>query len=444
MTIPCLSWDSRDADQPEIAQPNPLTLHELVDQYFRNNDSDERTKLAASIKKATDASIESVAAAIRQLMVWKPIPSGDFNIQTSTSGTITARYRGLRNLDPALRRGLVLCMPSDDELADTNRTLNRALAILRPSLQDCCCVVALSRPIGGRFHQHPASAEDLRGIIRELRRRMPLDTDRLYLFGFQEGGSSAWMASLFQPDPFAGVITVASNPKLPFPQQTYPLLLPNLKELPQTVIAPVLDRSNAAPLSVTDAHLNAIMAIARLTSLPINKVTVPFDSGEFGMLPRWSANEDVSTAIRLQTRAKPGRSVSHWFRYPSQGDVGWLRAAKTYGDVWTEDQLSIAVAPTTDRDAFITDAFKEKLFHLGGRVEGQTIHLETKRIAELELRIFDGMLDHAKPVTVIINGRKRHDGPINPNIETMLESAYENWDFQRLVLARLSFPIRPD
>jgi pimeloyl-ACP methyl ester carboxylesterase len=359
-------------------------------------------------------------------------------------GIITAKYQGGLNLDPEMRHGLVICMPDKDEEADTNLTINRAIAVLGPAFYDNCSLVALSHPIGGSFHQHPAAADDLRWIIRELRRRIHLDSDRLYLFGFRKGGEAAWMASLFQPDLFAGVIVVASHPRLPFPQQVYPLLLPNLKDVPLAVIDPATDGPNAAPPSVMDAHLDAIAELAGQTSLPIRRVTVGFDDGEYGILPRWDAAKDELAGIRDKARTKPGRTVSHWFRYPAQGDVGWLRAVKTYGDVWTEDQLSIAVGPTTDRDAFIADVIKEKLFHLGGRVEGQTIHIETKRVAEVELRFFDGMVDFAKPITVIINGRKRHEGLVKPNIAMLLESAYEEWEFQRLAFAKLPFSIRAD
>ena len=440
----CLSWESRADDPPTNNEATPPALDAFVDQYFRANDAKERTQLASSIEQAAGSSIEAVATAVRRIMVWEPMPGGDIAIRSSTSGTITAKYHGSFNLDPVPRHGLVLCMPNDDEEADTNLTLNRAIAVLGPNFYDSCGLAALSRPIDGSFHQHPAAADDLRRIIRELRRRIHLDTDHLYLFGFREGGEAAWMASLFQPDLFAGVIVVASHPRLPFPQQVYPLLLPNLKDVPLAVIDPATNGPNTAPPSIMDAHLNAIVQLAGQTSLPIRRVTVGFDDGEYGILPRWDAAKDELAGIRGKFRTKPGRTVSHWFRYPAQGDVGWLRAVKTYGDVWTEDQLSIAVGPTTDRNAFITDVIKEKLFHLGGRVEGQTIHIETKRIAEVELRLFDGMVDFAKPITVIINGRKRHEGLVKPNIATLLESAYEEWEFQRLVFAKLPFSIRAD
>lgn len=440
----CLSCESRAEDPPTNGKATPPALDALVDQYFRADDVKGRTKLASSVEKAAGGSIEAIATAVRRVMLWESMPDGDIAILLPTSGTITAKYHGALNLDPAPLHGLVLCMPNDDEEADTNLTLNRAITVLGPNFDDSCGLAALSRPIGGSFHQNPAAADDLRRIIRELRRRIHLDTDRLYLFGFREGGEVAWMASLFQPDLFAGAIVVAAYPRLPFPQQVYPLLLPNLKDVPLAVIHPATNGPNTAPPLVMDAHLNAIVQLAGQTSLPIRRVTVGFDDGEYGIMPRWDAAKDELAGFRGKARTRPGRTVSHWFRYPAQGDVGWLRAVKTYGDVWTDDQLSIAVDPTIDRDTFITDVIKGKLFHLGGRVEGQTIQIETKRIAEVDLRLFDGMVDFTKPITVIINGRKRHEGLVKPNIATLLESAYEEWEFQRLVFAELPFSIRAD
>ncbi|MEK7731945.1 MAG: hypothetical protein AAB363_08830, partial [Planctomycetota bacterium] len=205
----CLSWESRaDICQPSKNEATPPALDALVDQYFRADDAKERTKLASSIEKAAGGSIEIVATAVRRVVLWEPIQDGDIAIQSPSSGTITAKYHGVPNLDPTPRHGLVLCMPNDDEKVDANLTLNRAITVLGPDFCDSCYLLALSRPISGSFHQHPAAADDLRRLIRELRRRIHLDTDHLYLFGFREGGEAAWMASLFQPDLFAGVIVV--------------------------------------------------------------------------------------------------------------------------------------------------------------------------------------------------------------------------------------------
>lgn len=403
------SGPSQVEGQPPSADTTLLALDALVDQYFHANDAKDRAKLASLIEKESDGSIEAVAATVRRAMVWPLSPATDhFNVQTASNGKISVLWRGSKDPDPTKPQPLVLCMPAGDESEDVlHQTLNRAAA-LGPTFFNSCSLAALSRPIAGSFHQHPEAANDLKKIVRELRKHFQLDTDRLYLFGLHEGGEAAWMASLFQPDLFAGVIAVDAVPKLPFPQQSGPLLLPN--------------------------HKDAAVFVLKTEPGPIG-------TSAFGSI---NAVEPALAEIGRTLRPKPGRTVSHWFRYPAQGDVVWLRTVKTYGDVWTEDQLSIAVAPTADRDAFITDVLKEKLYFLGGRVEGQSITIETKRIAEVELRLFEGMVDFTKPITVHINGRRRHGAIIKPNIAVLLESAYDDWELQRLVRAKLSFSIRED
>ena len=417
----------------------------LVEQYFRTDAERDRNELLTSIEKTANGSIEAVADAVRRVMVWDPMPGGDIAIQTPTSGTITAGYRGFLDLNPVPRHGLILCMPNDDEEADTNRTLNRAIAVLGPGFYDGCGLVALSRRIGGSFHQSPSDPDDLRFIIRELRKRIHIDTDQVYLYGNGRGGQAAWIAAIFHPDLFAGVITLSAYPPVPYPDQFYPILLGNLRNLPVLSLWPASEKGSPDPrVESIAAHNRAIAELAQRLSVPIRGLEAPFEQSPLGHLPPWGSQEGPIQSLRAAVRPPPGRTVSHWFRYLGQGDVGWLHATKLAGDVWDDDQLSIVTSPTTDRDKFISDVLKEKLFYLGGRIDGQTIHIETKGCAEIELRLFDGMVDFARPITVLINGRKRHEGLVRPSAATLLESAYEEWEFQRLALAKLSFSIRAD
>ncbi|MFH1108512.1 MAG: hypothetical protein V1790_04840 [Planctomycetota bacterium] len=441
------------AQAPAItgAETTP-TVGTLVEQYFRTDADRDRNELLALIEKMADGSIEAVADAVRRVMVWDPMPGGDIAIQTPTSGTITARYHGFLDLNPAprpcpepRRNGLILCLPNDDEEADTSRTLNRAIAVLGPAFDNGCGLVALSRRIGGSFHQLPSDSDDLRFIIRELRKRIHIDTDRVYLYGGGRGGEAAWIAAMFHPDLFAGVITLSAYPPVPYPEQLYPILLGNLRNLPVLSLWPASEKGSPDPrVESLAAHNRAIAELAQRLSVPIRGLEAPFEQSPLGHLPPWESQEGPIQSLRAAVRPPPGRTVSHWFRYLGQGDVGWLHATKLAGDVWDDDQLSIVTSPTTDRDKFISDVLKEKLLYLGGRVDGQTIHIETKGCAQIELRLFDGMVDFARPITVLINGRRRHDGLVRPSAATLLESAYEEWEFQRLALAKLSFSIRAD
>ena len=138
---------------------------------------------------------------------------------------------------------------------------------------------------------------------------------------------------------------------------------------------------------------------------------------------------------------QPQTSVRLWFRYPEQGNAGWLRATDLAGDVWDDEQISIAVTASSDRDGFITETIKQKLFYIGGQIDGQTITVETKRVAAIELRLSPEQVDFSKPVTIFINGRNRFEGLLEPSIKDLLESAYEDWDFQHPAHVRKSFSI---
>jgi hypothetical protein len=112
------------------------------------------------------------------------------------------------------------------------------------------------------------------------------------------------------------------------------------------------------------------------------------------------------------------------------------------GEMWETDQLSILPAAYTDRDTFIAEIVKDKMAYLGGRIEGQLIDIEAKNCARVELFLPQGLVDFTRPVTVKCNGKRRHEGVIEPSIGTLLETAYEEWEFQHPYVARLSFSVK--
>jgi hypothetical protein len=114
------------------------------------------------------------------------------------------------------------------------------------------------------------------------------------------------------------------------------------------------------------------------------------------------------------------------------------------GEVWEAGQLAIAVSPAADRDKFIADVVKGKLAYLGGRIEGRNIMLNTRRCARVDLLLPMGLVDLTKPILVRCNGKRRYDRLLEPSVRTLLETAYERWEFQHPVAARLSFSVRTD
>ena len=423
----------------EVVSRDPA-LAQLVSQFFHAQQAKGREKLIPEIERGAQWSIERVAHEVREAALWAHIAGADrIVVPTQSAGDVGVVFRGFKDPDQSKARGMVLCMPSGEGLGEANLALNLAIQTLGPEFCNDSYIVAMDKAVGGGFHQHPAAGDDLRKIVLEVRRHLHVDTDRVFLFGYADGGAAAWTTALFHADLFAGAIIVASHPRLPYAEQLAPLLLPNLRALPVLSIY-AGETDEAVPTAI---YNRSVAQFGERNSLPLRGLETAFSSTEQGHLPDYSKIESAIRDFAGRRRAAFGQKTGRWFRYLSQGDLGWVKAVKLHGEPWTDEQLSIVVGPS-DRDAYITDFFKDKLFYLGGEANGQTIALESKGVSQVELLLYEGMIDFTKPVTVTVNGRKRHEAVIQPSIATLLSAAYDEWDFQRLVYARLTFSVARD
>lgn len=415
------------------------TLAELVHTFFRSNDGQKRARLIPAIENAANGSIEVVAEAVKEVQMWPAIPDsrGTFSFESGAEGAIEVGYQLPSGYDSTAAYPMIVCM--SDQGMSSRSTLQRARGALGDTIDDYVLVCPV-RAVGAKFHQPVEVASDLRRLVRKTRRQIHTDTDRVFLFGSAAGGQGAWMAAIAHPDLFAGVIVLSSYPDVPYPQQFYPLLLENLRALPVlTVWAAANDSSMRTRQAQIAAHNRAIVALAERAALPI--VGVEMQRSTPGNL-RPPPGEVA--AMLSRRRAAPGASVSHWFRYPGQGHSGWLKQTRFRGDLWDADQLSIVATPSVDRDRFIAEVLRERLAFLGGQIDGQTITIETRRCERIELLLPYGLLDPSLPITVRCNGKRRHRGVIRPSIHTLLETAHEQWEFQRLTAVRRSFSIKAD
>ncbi len=415
--------------------PQTATLGDQVEAFFRAQDSTVRDKLASSIADADGGDVRAVARAVESAELWVELRDGRgvFPFDSAAHGPVEVRYTLPNGYDPTGRYPMILCMPDASVSADETLAVAEALLGLQTSEFILTCP---ERRIGGSFHQPPPAADDLRRLVRLIRERIHTDVDRTYLFGVGAGGEAVWLAAMAHADLFAGAVTLFAYPRVPYPEQVYPLLLGNLRDVAVLTMWFSADDARATGRQkAIAAHNRGIVEFAKKASLSITGVELPYNA-----LPVIPANE--ASAILNRRRPTFTRTVSHWFRYPAQGATDWLQQARHAGEVWEADQLSILVSPATDRDSFIQDVFTANLGYLGGHIDEQTITIQARRCARLDLLLLNGMVDLARPVTVICNGRKRHEGMIRPSIKTLLDSAYAEWDFQRLVWARRSFSIK--
>lgn len=425
---------------PVTAEPagqDPLVA--LLQAFFRANDDSARASLARRIDAEVGGSVKTLARALQKVNLWESPDRtrGVIPLTYSDRAVIDLAYRLPADYDPGIAWPLLFCQPERGESpAETIRLADHLLGGLPGFV-----VVAPAHPVAAAFHETDSRRRDLHGLFRELRRAFHVDTDRVILFGRQRGGQAAWLAGIMHADLFAAALIVDAYPRLPYPEQSYRILLANLLHLPVlNLYRPLrVEVDSRRSINIIPEQHQMISTMARGESWPI--ITVPLQDVDIGVLP---VDPNQASTVLGRRRERPPKSIAHWFRYPEHGRVAWLGQSKFAGDVWEDEQISILPAPGVDAHAFISDTLKARLAYLGGRVEGQTIHVTTRRCARIELLLPLDLVDLTQPVTVLCNGRKRHEGLLKPSTRTMLTRAYEDWEFQRPAAVQMTFKIKAD
>lgn len=413
-------------------------LPRLVEAYFEA--PSERRQILRDIEKAAGGSVDAVAAAVRAMRPWTAPAEhqGILQLGATAGGAISASYLVPTDYDPSRAYPMLLCYR--DKSMSTAETIALASHVLGSAISGFV-LVCPHDSVGGLFHRPEPERADLPAVLRRIRVQIHIDGDRVFVFGYADGANAAWTAAIMHADALAGAVILSGVPQIPYPRQVYPVLLPNLRHLP--VAAGWYKPDESAPSAQMDevaAHNRAIVEFARQAGLPVNGTEM---AGVSPPRPTPAFSSEISRLLSRH-REGPARTVGHWFRYSSQGRAGWLVQTEFKGDVWIAEQLAILPAAKTDADGYITEVVKDKLAYLGGSVEGQAVAIETQRCGEVAVCFEHGLVDFRKPVTVRCNGTVRHAGPISPSIETLLETASEQWEFQRLTAAKLLLTVRSE
>lgn len=420
-------------------------LVQLVETYLRSNKREQRKTIVSSIDKEAAGDVRRVIDALQEVNVWESLGNVSGRIYFPGSGRprVVAEFMVPDTYDPAIAHPMLVFMAPEGASA--------AMAVMSAAnlfgeLARGHVILGIDPSVSSSFAGAASTAGELGTLMRLVRKRIHIDTDRVYILGVGDGADRAWMAALGQPDLFAGLIVASGFPRVPYAKQFYPMLLPNLLDMPVmlTWSAPATagwQRSaEMTPRSLAvSEHCRAIAALASQLDLPITAIEQASDVSP----DRLFSSLDLSTAL-ARRRAAYGRRITRWFRYPAHGNAGWVRQTRFRGDVWNDPELSILASPSVDRDWFITDILQGKMGYIAAEITGQVIELQTRRCVRIDLQLSGGLFDWQQPVTIRCNGRKRHDKRLEPSIKTLLESARAEWEFQRPVVVRLSLSIRTD
>jgi len=418
------------------------TLVSRIEAYMRADSARDRRQALADIRAQPKATFAAVAEALAQVQLWEPRAPGleSIELRLPRPGKrlphlVSVPVRVPAGYDPGRAFPLLLGFPN----RDTDPAQFAAfLATMLGTRADEFLIAVPSRLEGVWLTDPQAAAGDPLALLELLRRRYHVETNRVLLTGYGQGGHAAFTLAVLCPDPFAAALPLAGTCALDLGADAVDVFLPNIAGLPVWAVHGARDvegvdsASGAATIGGVAAWNRYLADRAQRLGVPLHVTELP-DAGSNGVAP----GAAVLAAFLDACRPSAPRELSLRFRYPEQGRIGWLRQTRFSGEPWTAQQIVVSPASDETPEAAVRAVLTEKLAYLAGVVEGQAIRIETHRCERIEILLSDALLNLDEEITVHANGTERFRGKVERSLETLLEEARTHWDFSRPVAARL-------
>ncbi len=423
-----------------VTADSQTKLQQALVAYF--HESEQRTSRAflERVQELSGGDWAVVAPLLTSLPLWKS------KAQVATDGSIAVAGKSYRYTiqrmpdDPSGLVKIVAFVAPESQGA-------RLTALVKEVSKESAKVgiVTIDPRLAPDFYDGEGEAQPLHQFLVQLRSRMRVASKLTLVGDATPAGQAAWHAAIYYPDLFDVLRIDASTPDLPYPSQSYRMFLPQL------VRVHLHGTWTAKEAVVTDgAVYPANRAILLAACLKDEGRGVSFTIEEGRRSVEWGLSDSI-----LHLRSNPEAALLNgernepiqtggWFRYPGQGPSDWLIATKIRKPIWAADQIAIEARPGEDADAFVARTLKSKLYHLSGKIEGQAIHISSYRVQRIEVRPSVADIDFDKPVIIICNGRKRFEGMLEANLETMLEHARSTWRLDDPRPALVSFSVQSD
>jgi pimeloyl-ACP methyl ester carboxylesterase len=254
--------------------------------------------------------------------------------------------------------------------------------------------------------------------LYDLRRRFQVDSDRVFLFGDQEGGHVAYDVGLAHPDQFAGVVVMSAGPYY-FPARYFT----NAQHL---------------PFYVVDGDRHAGSAVE--------------NRAQFKRWLRWQY-----PVLYLEYRGRGG----DWYADELPLMMDWMSRKKrsfplTELGRFDRDEEYVSMRATDNRFYWLgSDAISERCLNdasawnklvrpasLAGKVfPGNDIVVRASGVKQVTVWLAPGMVNFGQKVSVRINGAPTRPFQVRPSLETLLEDFHRRGDRQQLFLAKIALKL---
>jgi predicted esterase len=270
------------------------------------------------------------------------------------------------------------------------------------------------------YDYSPEEHNKVTDVLRDLSRHVQIDSDRVFLFGFDEGANMAYDVGLSHPDLFAGVVTMGGKPRW----HAYHYW-PNAQYLPFYVIDGSADGLN--PKYNRDVFKQWVGR-----GYPCLYVEYQ------GRGPEWLSGElpHIFDWMEPKKRAHP------------RTDLG---SKKPYQSMRRTDNRFywLSFDPDFMKDGCVNEPGSGwKTPPTPALIEGNVgssnyIYVSTRGLRKITVWLAPATIDFEKPVTIRVNGTIAWNNKrIPPSLQTLMDDLYERGDRQRLFLAKKDFVLK--
>ena len=410
------SWQVGIGGAAEIAPPSE-SLPALVFQYLDSADGEEADRLLKAIRQHPDASIERVIRVIETERTYESRPIGtlpDERIRVQGQSYAVALSIPL-TYQPSRGYALIVC------LHGAGFTGEAYLERWQARLGEDYILACPTYPAGAWFTRR---AEDLvLTTIRHVRRRYHIDPDRIFLTGMSNGGIGAWLIGMHHAPLFAGLAPMAGgldDVLMPF--------LANLRNTPVYIIHGAKDQ--VMPVTLSRAIARELTEMEYPHIYREHQGEHPMAGGHYfprEELPALVTWLNAQRRDPLPTKLTLVREASRFQPF------GWVRLDSTDPIAAFSDDL------VDKRDEHITQREYARLE--ATIVSTNRIEVHTERIQRYSVFLNDRLIDPAKPVTIVTNGRVSFEGLVTASLETLLRQARLRQDPRQLFPFHLAVAI---
>lgn len=251
-------------------------------------------------------------------------------------------------------------------------------------------------------------------VLRDVRRRVNVDSERVFLAGFDQGGTLAYDLGMSHPDLFAGVVTICGRPSKIMNTYKY-----NAQYLPFYVID-----GQYSPDNTGDNRTLFEFWVQRgfpSVYVEYSGRGLEFFSGELPTIFDWmSRKKRASGMLDLGGPASDGGSLGNDFRIarPTDNRFYWI----TTDDAGNGNQPSLFTAKIGRKNDIV---------------------VRTSGFKQVSVWLNPAMVDFGQPVDVRVNQGfntvRTSNKPVEPSIGVLLEDYYQRGDKVNLFTARVDF-----